>query len=126
MALANKTGKGVTAKAPNEGNHRLNAIEYTFMGLIFDNSQGLINPGTVTTEWIAKQLAGLKELDVKKIKENMDNAIEDIDDMIKKAMKDKESMLNTDFTYINYYGKTKAEISKLGDCIKYIHSRIKN
>ena len=125
MALTHKTGKGVTAKAPNEGNHRLNAIEYTVMGSIFDNSPGLIHPGTLTTEWIAKQLAGLKELDVKKIKENMDNAIENMDETIEKAMKNEESMLNAEFTYINYYGKTKAEISKLGDCMEYIHSRIK-
>ena len=68
MVLTHKTGKGVTAKAPNEGNHRLNAIEYTVMGSIFDTSPGLIHPGTLTTEWIAKQLAGLKELDVKKSK----------------------------------------------------------
>ena len=50
MALTHKTGKGVTAKTPNEGTHYLNAIEYTVMGSIFDNSQGLIHPGTVITE----------------------------------------------------------------------------
>ena len=33
-------------------------------------------------------------------------------------------MFNTQVMYINYYGKTKAEMSKLGDYTKYIHSRI--
>ena len=85
--LASKPGERSTTKAPNESNHRLNGIEYTVMGSIFDNSQGLIKPGTLITKWIAKQLDGIRYLDATKIKTNMDSAIEDMDETIEKATK---------------------------------------
>ena len=114
----------VTAKAANEGNHRLNGIEYTVMASTYDNSQGFINPGSVTTEWIAANIAGLKGLNTGAVETMMKQNVTNIDNAIEDAMKDKESMLNKQFEYFSYHGKTKAEISKLDQDIKYIHSNI--